>query len=222
MTKSLPLLFLVLALSIVRGAPLTADLGQGLVYHRAHALPAELPNADSPRGQPCVLDLRFATGDADAAAALESWLKSHALPRTPVFVLANAATSSPVRAVLAHRTANSPSLVVIGPQAAAFAPDLTLAVDADADRAAYDAADQGTPLAKLITEIVEKSRNDEASIARERLAPPNDSDTPRPPPPDSPPAPATTPAPPPPPALLDRVLQRAVQLHRALLALKKI
>lgn len=213
-------LLFALLFAAARAAPLAADLGQGLAYYRAHALTAELPTINSVRAQPCVLDLRFATGDGNAAAALAGWLKDHARPRTPVFVLANAGTSSALRAVLLRRSANSPVFVVIGPSSPGFTPDIPLAVLPDADRAAYDAADQGTSLDKLVTELVEKPRNDEAHIVRERLPSPLEWDSPRTPPPA--PAPSASPAPPPPPALLDRVLQRAVHLHRALLALKKL
>lgn len=206
--------------AVSQAAPLTADLGQGLVYHRAHALPTELPTAEAGLTQPCVLDLRFTTGDANAASVLAAWLKFHAQPRTPVIVIANAATSPAIRALLAHRTARAPAFVVVGTPSPEFTPDVALTVTAEADRTAYDAAEQGTALDKLVTETLDKPRNDEARIARERLPSPLENETPRTPPTDA--AATANSEPPPTPALIDRVLQRAVHLHRALVALKKL
>src|SRR5688572_1211649 len=73
-------------------AALTRDLSRGLLYHRIVSLPSDLPSSVATRKQPCVLDLRYAQGDAAAAAGLQAWLKFYASPRTPVFILVNAET----------------------------------------------------------------------------------------------------------------------------------
>ena len=57
-------------------APVTRDLGQGLLYQRVHQLPGDLPTDENERRHPCVLDLRYVGSDADSATALAAWLKS--------------------------------------------------------------------------------------------------------------------------------------------------
>jgi hypothetical protein len=206
--------------SVVRATPLDSDLGQGLAYHRVHALPADLPKSDSQSGKSCVLDLRYATGDADAALALAGWLKFHAAATTPVFVLANTDTSSALLNVLSRRD-HTAGLVLLGAAAAGFTPDIALAVAPATERSAYDAAEHGTSFDTLLNPPNDKPRNDEAKLAHDRQpeAAQVESDAPESPlhPPEA--APAKVPAPPP---LVDLVLQRAVHLHRALVALKKI
>jgi len=209
---------LFIAALAARGAGLDRDLGQGLAYHRVHQLPADLPTAETARRQPCVLDLRYVEGGTDAAAALAAWLKFHATAHAPVFILANAATSS---ALVAPLTSPHPgaSIVVIGGAADGFAPDIALKISPVAERQAYDALERGVAIDTLLTENADKPRNDEAKLAKDRatdLSPadelpvnaPADSDN------------ASKPKPPPP--LIDTALQRAVQLHRTLVALKKI
>ena len=201
-----------------RGASLDRDLGQGLAYHRVHQLPADLPTAEVARRQPCVLDLRYVEGGAYAAAALAAWLKFHATAHAPVFILANAATSSVLVAPLSSHHPGA-SLVVIGGVADGFAPDIALKISPVAERQAYDALERGVAIDSLLTENADKPRNDEAKLAKDRATdvspadelpvnPPGDSDN------------ASKPKPPPP--LIDAALQRAVQLHRTLVALKKL
>lgn len=224
------LIFLYALSSSASAAPLTLDLGSGLAYHRARAIPADLPTSSPSRPQPLVLDLRYATGDADAAVALAAWLKFHAAPRTPVLLLANAATSPDLRAAFAERDRTA-GLIVLGAATTDFAPDIALTIEPATDRRAYDALETGTALTALIAPPVEKIRNDEARLVAQRLperAPTTHDDSEPPFAPAAPPVslPASTaptgPATPPPPPVIDVVLQRAVQLHRALLALKKL
>ncbi len=199
-----------------RAAPLERDLGQGLAYFRVHALPDDLPSRESVRNRSCVLDLRYVRGDADAAAVLLAWLKFHAGQRTPVFLLANTGTSPALLAPL-----DSPDavvgLVVLGAAAPRFAPDISLKVAPAVERRAYDALEKGASLDSLLVETVNKPRIDEEKLTKEHLpasaiadegagggkpaaAPGKDTQAP----------------------LIDVVLQRAVQLHRALLAMKRI
>jgi hypothetical protein len=194
-------------------APLERDLGEGLVYRRVHELPGDLPGAASIGAHPCVLDLRFVKGDAVDAAILLGWLRGHAGPKTPVFLLANAATSRHLLEPLDSPDAVN-GLLIIGPSFPGFVPDLELAVPAAQDRKAYDALEKGAPIASLLTEEVRKNRVDEEKLDREHLpdsaAAEDDAE------PAAPPAPAA-PAPP-----IDVVLRRAVQVHRSLLAMRRI
>jgi len=216
-------LFLYLALwSALFGAAhatlVTRDLGRGLVYHRVHQLPGDLPTAEEVRRQPCILDLRYIAGNGEEAAALAAWLKFHATPRAPVLVLANAETGAALRLTLAAH-AGTPSVVVLGAAAADFTPDIALKISAETERRAYDAFENGTLLDALITENPDKPRNDEAKLAKDRQAPP---DSPFVQAPDSQALAVAEAKPKPPTPLVDAVLQRALQLHRTLLALKKI
>ena len=210
-----------LLFSIAHAAPLPRDLGQGLAYYRLHELPGDLPTAESARKQSCVLDLRYLHGEAAAATALQAWLKFHATPRVPVFVLANADTGADLLASLWPRGPRS-SVVVIGAPAKDFHPDIAVAISADEERRAYDAFDQNVPLASLLTDNPNKPRNDEARLAKDHSA------QPLPPLPDEAaddlfaPASENSPAAKAPAPLIDAALQRAVHLHRALLALRKL
>jgi hypothetical protein len=206
-------------------APLALDLGQGLAYHRAAALPGDLPAASAKKPQPLILDLRYATGDADAATALAAWLKFRLSPQAPVFLLANAATAPALRAAFADRD-HAAGLIVLGVAADDFIPDIALAAEPAAERRAYEALTDAASAAALINPPLAKPRNDEASLTAQRTAERSaerasvDAADPAAVAP-APPTPATT-APAPAPSLVDPVLQRAVQLHRALLALRKL
>ena len=213
------LLFLALASGFASAAAaeqLARDLGKGLAYSRVHARPADLPAATVKPGA-VVLDLRYARADAGATAALGTWLKSRNAA-APVFVLLNAETA-PV--VLAYFTSHDPGngLVTLGVTSPAFTPDLALKISPVAERTAYEALEHGTPVETLLTDPSAKPRHDEAAIAQERTAAADDSaasDTDLAGPADT----AATPATPAP--VIDYVLLRAVHLHRALLALRKL
>ena len=207
------LLFLSAVLAAgLRAAPLERDLGQGLAYVRVHALPADLPGGPG-AGHPTVLDLRYVHGGPAEAAGLLAWLKQHASPRTPVFLLANGGTSPELLAPLGSPEAVN-GLVILGPAAPGFDPDLAIAVTPEAERRAYDALEQGAPIDSVVVARSDKVRNDEAMLAKARLADSAEED-------DSP-KPEEKPKPAPPPQVIDPVLQRAVQLDRSLLALKRL
>lgn len=166
-----------------------------------------------------MLDLRYAHGDRSAADALAAWLKSRAHARTPIFVLANAETDPALLALLSRHDPND-GILLLGSPSPGFAPDIAVKTSPDAERRVYDAFEtQADPLA-LLKENAAKVRNDEARLSREHLPAPAAED----PAGDNAPVPGEkTPAPPTPPAPpIDYVLQRALHLHRALLALKKI
>jgi hypothetical protein len=189
------------------------DLGDGLLYVRVHTAATDLPPGESVREHPCVLDLRFAHGDAVAATVLASWVSSHAANRNPIFVLVNGSTAAPLIAALTeHRISG---LLMVGIEGQAFSPDIMVKQSSDDERRAYDALDHGATIAALTTDNPDKQRNDEASLSH-----PTDAATDRD---DStttestaPPAPKSTPPP------TDAALQRAIQLHRALRAMKKL
>lgn len=204
---------LFLAAAAGTAAPLQKDLGEGLVYFRVHHLPADLPADSALRSRPCVLDLRYVRGDAPTAALLKTWLKAHAAVKSPVLLLANLDTSPALLAPLASAQA-IPGLVIIAPQSATFAADISVPDSPRRERRAYDALEQGTPVESLLDDNPPKPRNDEARLARDHISDEEmEAETEDAPPSDKP-------APPRP--LVDAELQRAVQLHRALLALKRL
>lgn len=208
-------------------APLTRDLGQDLAYYRVAALPADLPTAEATRKKSCVLDLRYARGDAAAGTALDGWLKFHAATRTPVFLLVNSATDAALLAPLAARLP-AHGLVLIGSAAPGLTPDLALKIAPDEERRAYDALAAGATAESLLNDTPEKARNDEARLAKDHQGQPDPTTSPRPsddPFEDAPPADAAadkSAKPKPPAPLIDTALQRAVQLHRSLKALKRL
>lgn len=192
-------------------APLERDLGQGLKLYRVHELPADLPPPAPASGRvpPCVVDLRYAKADADAASALQAWLRFRAKPRVPVFVLANAETSPALLRVLAEREPGA-GVAVIGAASRNLKPDVVVRATAEEERRAYDALEKGATVAALLTDNPDKVRNDEASLSRDRLAEAS-ADT------------ATDALAPKRDApVVDVALQRAVHLHRALVALRKL
>jgi hypothetical protein len=207
----LPNLFLAAAAlaTCAQAAPAAApprDLGLGLSYYRVHELPRDFPaSAKGPAG-PCVLDLRFATADEPSCAALAAWIRFNSSAHTPVFVLENSSTSP---ALVAALPAGSPGLVIVAPGSAKLAADVAVAVSAETDRKAYDAAEKGATLDSLLHDYPEKPRLDEAYLEKEHLSDSEELD-------DI----AERPGPPMP--LVDALLQRALQLHRGLLALKRL
>jgi hypothetical protein len=209
----LPILLAALAPCAGLSAPDARDLGQGLAYFRIHSISTDLPTGESARGRACIVDVRYVRGDRVASTALLSWLKAHAGPKSPVFLLANPGTAQ-VLLVPLNSAGAVPDLVVLGPAARDFEPDISVHVTPSAERRAYDALEKGASIDSLVTEQVEKPRNDEERLDREHLsdsaAPDQAADTGQAAPPQAA------------PALIDPVLQRAVQLHRALLALKRL
>ncbi|MBL9211297.1 MAG: hypothetical protein JNL92_12580 [Opitutaceae bacterium] len=191
------------ALGAAPVAPVERDLGEGLVYVRVHRLPADLPAKPAGRVAPCVIDLRYVEAAEDAAAAFSAWLKFRAGPRTPVFVLANGDTAAPLLKVMAPGERGA-GVVLIGIESERFRPDVPVKSTSADERRAYDALEQGAAVATLVADQPNKARNDEASLTRER--------------PLDPPAADDKAA----PTLIDLTLQRAVHLHRALVAMKKL
>ncbi len=198
----------------------TDDLGQGLTY--------VLPDADNAQSLallknvtagPAVLDLRYFSAREHAADWLAA-IKTFATPKHTCFILVSPETAP---ALLAGLATGMPDCVTIGRTSPALNVTISVETSSDTDRKAWDAIGKGTDLEKLITATLEKNRYDEAVLAKEHAADVNgdDSSTKDDATPDDPKKPdAKTPAKPKP--LIDAVLQRAVQIDRGLLALRKI
>lgn len=191
----------------VFGAPLERDLGRGLGYYRIRELPADLPPAVKARPRALVIDLRFVEAGGDAATQFQRWLADRATRKAPVFLLANSSTA----AALLPPAERDPAMavMVVGAPGGGFRPDIAVSTTPANERRAYDAMTAETPIATLILENAGKVRNDEASLSNDRLAQASaDSAADAERPPVRPP--------------FDAALQRAVHLHRALVALKKL
>jgi hypothetical protein len=197
--KSFWSLILLLAAPVLHCGSEPSDLGQGLSYLRTVTLSIDLPTWPTPKA--VVLDLRYTTGDETAAAALTAWLQARA--GAPTFVLANPETAAPLRQALSAVRLPAGTLTV-GRADDEFTPDIIVAVTTDDDQTAWNALTAGTEPATLIADNLGKVRNDEAAIVRRHQnGASGETETV-----DDSPAPISV--------LPDRVLQRAVQLHRGL------
>lgn len=216
-----PIIFLLALCSLLLAPGATTaepiDLGQGLAYLRIHAVAqsaADLRQAAAGSGA-LVLDLRYATADDTAAGILQTALAARPTGAL-LMVLVSPATPKALTAVIITSSA-----LTLGAPGSVPVAKVTVQTDAATDRRAFDALETGTELSKLITGRIEKERFDEASLVQEFKNGNRDAE---PPPPPDPTAAKDDDAPAkdaPPPMLIDRVLQRAVHLHRALLVLKR-
>jgi len=213
-------LLLVLALATQCGAgaaPLERDLGRGLAYLRVTQVPADLPTKVAEPHKALVLDLRYVSADATAGKAFEAWLRFRASASSPLTILINAETSPLLLRVFIDSPL-PPGVVTIGPVSNEFRADIPVDASPQADRLAYDALAKGTPVEELVAHKLDKPRRDEAELARQHNNGNTDEDVEEPAP-----KPAATPAVPAVDApVTDLVLARAVQLHRALLALRRL
>jgi hypothetical protein len=188
------------------------DLGAGLGYLRMPRVADSLPLLDRAlaKGDALIVDLRYAQAVEQDAPALALTLTQRKSP-APVFVLVSPQTPT----VLATALAKLPvPTLIVGIADSIPRSSVIVAQPADVDRRAYDALDSGMPLEALITGRIEKERFDEAELVKEFE---NGNADAAPPPEPDPTQPSAEKA----PVLTDRVLQRAVHLHRALLALKR-
>jgi hypothetical protein len=212
MIRRLALFFAVFATACAEPPkPLERDLGQGLAYVRVKHLPADLPAKPAGRAPPCVIDVRYVEADEVAVTTFVAWLGFRATPRAPVFVLANSATAPALLAALAGRSAGL-SVVLVGAPGGRFQPDSAVKIAAADERKAYDALENGAAVETLLADFPDKVRNDEASLVRGQSGP---GETPAESPPENPSSRRVAPT-------IDAALQRALHLHRALVALKKI
>jgi hypothetical protein len=192
---------------VLASGPAGHRFEDGLVYHRVHRLPADLPGRAEDPPPACIVDLRFTEADVPSAEAFGAWLKFRATLRSPVFVLVNSRTSAPVLRILRARGGQT-GAVVIGPAATGAQPDLVINPPADEEERAYAAVEHGATPEAIITDHPGKVRNDEASLSREHAGGL---------PPEEPERPAGSA-----PGIADAALQRAVHFHRALRALGRL
>lgn len=184
------------------------DLAPGLRYLRIASLnksASELTEALH-NLTPLVLDLRYVTDENDGALALLALNSEPAKPKLTVLV----SPETPKDVAEALRR-SSTRLVILGIRKSRPEPDVVIEQTATDDRKAYEAVDHGASLESLVSGKLEKEHFDEAQLVKEfkngnRDAHPADGD------PDG--KPDKVP-------LTDRVLQRALQLHKALQALKR-
>jgi len=204
------------------------DLGRGLTYVRLQHLPDDDALLTTVWNAPAlVIDLRHPAGAPEHAIPADLPSRSRT---APLFILVGPDT--PVDLLAALRD-HAPALVTIGLAAPGLTPDIALSVNPEADGRAYAALEAGAPVKSLISENFTKHRFDEAALARDRDSGETEDESPKskvehredvPPTTAAEPAQAgvhATPAAPEKP-LKDTVLERAVQLHRALLALGKL
>jgi hypothetical protein len=207
-------LFLVSALLARAAAPV--DLAPDLGYLRVTGLDHGLADIGAALAvdRALVLDLRYPQmGGATAAQVYQALARrqSHA----PLFVLVSPATP----ALLAEALAAAPvKFVTLGVADSVPAPQVVVTQTAAADRAAYDALAAGADLAALVSGKVVKERYDEAALMSDFRNGNTDAQPPPPPDPTKEKTGTAAPANPAPP--VDRVLQRALHLHRALLAVQ--
>jgi hypothetical protein len=204
--------------SLGRSAPIAAtDLGNDLSYLQVNALTgaAQLlpPSLAQPRA--VVLDLRYATTDEAGTASLRAALKQHPAG-APLYILLSPDTPPDVVTVV-NQTPGT--CFTLGLSSAKSAARIQVRTDAASDLRAYEALAAGTAPSTLISGKITKERFDEATLVQEFKNGNPDAEPPAPPDPtvtkqggaevhqDGP--------------LVDRVLQRAVHLHQALLALRR-
>jgi hypothetical protein len=191
------------------------DLGSGLSYLRVHSVTGEeyVLRKAVPAAGALVLDLRYATAGDTSPAALRAALADRS-NSAPLFVLVGPDTPAILTPIIGATRALTLGIAGTNP-----APKVVVQAEAAADRRAYDALETGTPISQLITGKIEKERFDEASLVNE-FKHGNPEAAPPPAPDPTAPRPSATSAKPETIPPTDRVLQRAVHLHRALLALK--
>ena len=218
--------FLIATLAVSRGAPLEADLGQGLSYLRPIQAEEDIASLRAPLSQrgALILDFRGVKATPETAHLLRATLQSHAATDRLRFILINESTSLELRAAA---TARLPGIVSLAPASEnPVGADVSVITAAQLETRAIEIIEKGGPVTQLLPSAVEKERYDEASLVRDHA---QGKDREPPPTPKKPgPVPAIADknaesateaeanAP-----VVDAVLHRAVQLHRTLLALKK-
>jgi len=240
MIKSSLVLFLLLVLSIA-ATPLRAmeltDLGEGLSYLRVHSLEESAKGLTAAIHERdfLVIDLRYASVPTESVSVFQAALVGRKVPSAPLFVLVS--PSTPANLVDSLTAAGS-KLITLGVKESAPYPQLVIDQPPETDRRAYEALDSGQPLAGLISGKISKERYDEVALMKEFTNGNTNASPPAPDPGTKPagldktqptaanpgekpvPIPADKPAASPGDHLIDRVLQRAVHLHRALAAIK--
>lgn len=207
-------------------APVEISLVSGLAYKRLQTLPEDA--VDLPRGA-AVIDLRGTRpAAADAIDRVGDWVKASSHPPLRL-VLIDSTTAGEIVQELERRHRY---LITLGAASPAISPDVAVATPLRADEQARDALDAGKSPQDLLPSRLEKRRYDEAAMVRDHAngvplpdSPPDLSD-PEEKEASAAPAPSADKAAivqaPPPATPQDVVLQRAVHLYEALVALKQI
>lgn len=226
--QSFFVLVLLLVLSPFCRATELTDLGEGLDYLRIHAIDESAKGLTAAIRERdfLVLDVRHATGTAASADVLRTALNAREL-KTPVFILVGPATPT---ALAESLMAIANKCLTLGVKESIPTPQVIIDQPVATDRLAYEAADSGQPIANLVSGKIVKERFDESALMKEfnsgniNAAPPAPDPTTKTANEEKLPAPAVKAdektAAKPAEMLTDRVLQRAIHLHRALLALK--
>ncbi|MGC4072696.1 MAG: hypothetical protein QM760_09285 [Nibricoccus sp.] len=216
----------------LHAATIQHDLQQGLAYLRTGDLSADLSIVEKTlaSNSALVLDLRHTASDDESAATLGRLLsRPPATARFARFILVSGSTSP---ALLKQLTAALPGVVILSAKIEGLTPDISVGTTPEEDTLAYDALTSGVTLDKLLSgSTPQKVRYDEATLVRDHANGGNgnshrqtDDETGAEPvaseqsSSNAPVATVEKPTPQP----VDRVLLRAVQLHRTLLALKKL
>lgn len=191
-------------------SPVTADLGDGLRYIRLQDASVNTPFEGN-----LVVDLRFTDALEESADALGTRIRAAAQSGARLFVLVNPATDPLLRRALAEVQGSVRPLLFIGPVTPELAPEIVTDPDPETERRACDAIAAGTAPAELVRETLDKPRFDEAELARHRtnggtqpLADGTEAEQ------EAAGVDAGKPVP-----IKDVSLQRAVFMHRALIAL---
>ncbi|MFT3828206.1 MAG: hypothetical protein QM691_00720 [Opitutaceae bacterium] len=189
-----------------------ADLGRGLRYFRPGANNDDASFAAANAASALVLDLRASATNDRSAERLRELLGRRDAAR-PLLLLLGNATPEELRAMVPRHAAG---VLTLATKASAIPADVIVEIDAAQERAALDALAAGRPPRELIEAKIEKQRFDEARLAQNHANGVRE----REPVPVA--RPDTKPAKPSPAPLQDLLLQRAVAIHRALLALDRI
>jgi hypothetical protein len=192
----------------------TDDLGQGLTYVRpADDDTTSLALLKTVVSGSAVLDLRYFSSrkhTADWSAAIKTFAASNHL----CLVLVSPETTP---ALIEGFATVLPACITIGRASPALNVRIPVDTPAASDRSAWEAIGKGTALDKLLNVTIEKPRYDEAVLAKEHAADLSSTDAPT----EGLPASVEKPKIEKKPAVLtDSVLERAVQIHRGLLALR--
>jgi hypothetical protein len=215
MTKSLAFFLFAALLAVVVRAVGPVDLGQSLSYFRVHAETSDEKQIGEAlaANHALVLDLRYTSATKADAGAFGQVLAKRT-GSEPLFLLVSPETPLSIAEAL---SASPIKFVTLGVQGSLPTPAVVVEQSARDDRRAYDAFESGQPLPELISGRIPKDRYDEASLMNDFRSGNVNAEPPAAPDPTAKPDGEEKKIPPP---LVDRVLQRAVNLHRALLALK--
>ncbi|MEI6861715.1 MAG: hypothetical protein WCL04_05620 [Verrucomicrobiota bacterium] len=201
------------------------DLGQGLTFLRLAALDdavaGKISVASTPPSVALLLDLRGTPADEASATALLVTLRARPANQCVCLILISPATAPALLTVLASRVSGC---LTLGRADGNCHPDIAVTTTAESDQRACDALAAGTAPLALLGTPADKPRHDEAELVKDHASgsPPTtaavapDSTAPKP---AANSAAITTALSTVLPLPVDAVLQRAVQIHRGLLAL---